>query len=76
MKTDSEIQKDVTEELKWQPMLNASEIGVAVANGIVTLSGIVDVYQKKVAAEPAAKKVAGVKAIIEDSDASFMRQRS
>lgn len=53
-------------ELKWQPFLNSSEIGVAVKNGIVTLSGIVDTFSKKLAAERAAKNVAGVKAIAED----------
>ena len=63
MKTDIEIQKDVLEQLKWEPYLNASEIGVAVKNGIVTLSGIVDSYSKKVLAEKVAKKIAGVKAI-------------
>lgn len=66
MKTDIQIQKDVMDELKWQPFLNSSEIGVAVKNGIVTLSGIVDSYSKKLNAERAAKKVAGVKAIAED----------
>jgi len=66
MKTDIQIQKDVMDELKWQPFLNSSEIGVAVKNGIVTLSGIVDSYSKKLNAEKAAKKVAGVKAIAED----------
>lgn len=66
MKTDAEIQKDVMEELRWEPLLNASEIGVAVKNGIVTLSGTVDTYGKKVAAEDAAKSVAGVKAVAED----------
>jgi len=66
MKTDSQIQKDVMDELKWQPFLNSSEIGVAVKNGIVTLSGIVDSFSKKLEAEGAAKKVAGVKAIAED----------
>ena len=54
------------EELKWEPFLKASEIGVAVKNGVVTLSGQVDSYSKKVAAENAAKKVAGVKAVAED----------
>lgn len=39
MKTDIQIQKDVMEELKWDPSLNAAEIGVTVKNGIVTLSG-------------------------------------
>ena len=66
MKSDIQIQKDVMEELKWQPFLNASEIGVAVKNGIVTLSGQIDTYSKKLSAEKAAKKVAGVKAIAED----------
>jgi osmotically-inducible protein OsmY len=66
MKTDIQIQKDVMDELKWQPFLNSSEIGVAVKNGIVTLSGIVDSFSKKLTAERAAKKVAGVKAIAED----------
>lgn len=66
MKTDSEIQKDIMEQLKWEPFLNASEIGVAVKDGVVTLSGQVDSYPKKLAAENAAKKIAGVKAIAED----------
>lgn len=66
MKTDLQIQKDVMDELKWQPFLQASEIGVAVKNGVVTLSGQVDSYGKKLTAENAAKKVAGVKALAED----------
>jgi osmotically-inducible protein OsmY len=66
MKSDIQIQEDVMEELKWEPFLNASEIGVAVKNGIVTLSGQVDSYSKKLTAENAAKKIAGVKAIAED----------
>jgi len=66
MKSDNEIQKDVIEQLKWEPFLNASQIGVAVKNGIVTLSGQVDTYSKKVLAEKTTKKVAGVKAIAED----------
>ncbi len=66
MKNDNQIQKDVMEELKWEPFLNSAEIGVAVRNGIVTLSGQVDSYYKKVSAVEAAKKVAGVKAVAED----------
>ena len=66
MKTDNEIQKDVMDQLRWEPFLNASKIGVSVNNGIVTLSGQVDTYSKKVLAEKATKKVAGVKAIAED----------
>ncbi len=66
MKTDIEIQKDVTEQLRWEPFLNSSQIGVSVKNGIVTLSGQVDTYSKKVLAEKTVKKVSGVKAIAED----------
>lgn len=66
MKTDSQIQKDVIDQLGWEPMLHASEIGVAVKDGIVTLSGIVDTFTKKIEVEKAAKKVSGVKAIALD----------
>ena len=66
MKTDAEIQKHVMEELKWQPAIHSTEIGVAVKNGIVTLSGTVDTYQEKKTAEKAAFKVAGVKAVAEN----------
>jgi osmotically-inducible protein OsmY len=66
MKSDIEIQKDVMAQLKWEPFLNASAIGVAVKNGVVTLSGNVDSYSKKVLAEKAAKRISGVKAIAED----------
>lgn len=66
MKTDIDIQKNVMEELKSIPLINANEIGVAVKNGIVTLSGIVDSYPKKNSIEKAIKKIAGVKGIAED----------
>jgi len=66
MKSDFQIQKDVMDELKWDPFISISEIGVSVKNGVVTLSGHVDTYSKKLAAEKAAKKVAGVKAVAEE----------
>lgn len=66
MKSDSKIQQDVLQELKWQPSLNPAEIGVSVNNGVVTLSGQVDSYLKKITAEKVTKKVAGVKAVAED----------
>jgi osmotically-inducible protein OsmY len=71
MKTDVEIQKDVMEELQWEPLLNATEIGVAVKNGVVTLSGSVDTYLKKREAEKAAQRVAGVKAVAEDIEVNI-----
>ncbi|HEY0898148.1 MAG TPA: BON domain-containing protein [Sphingobacteriaceae bacterium] len=66
MKTDPDIQKDVMAELQWEPALNASEIGVAVHQGVVTLSGHVKFYSEKRAAEKAAKRVKGVKAVALD----------
>ena len=66
MKNDIEIQKDVIEQLKWEPFLNAAQIGGSVKNGVVTLSGQVDTYSKKSLAEKTVKKVTGVKAIAED----------
>jgi osmotically-inducible protein OsmY len=66
MKSDVEIQKDVIEQLKWEPFLNAAQIGVSVKNGVVTLSGQVDTYSKKILAEKTTKKVSGVRAIAED----------
>jgi osmotically-inducible protein OsmY len=66
MRTDAAIQKDVIAQLQWEPFLNPSEIGVAVKDGIVTLSGHVDSYGKKLSAELAAKKILGVKAVAEN----------
>ncbi|MBN8784061.1 MAG: BON domain-containing protein [Terrimonas ferruginea] len=65
MKSNAELQKDVQDAIKWEPMLNAAEIGVTVKDGVVTLTGVVDTYIKKTEAEDAAKNVAGVKAVVE-----------
>jgi osmotically-inducible protein OsmY len=68
MKTNEELRKDVMEQIGWTPELRsvATEIGVAAKDGVVTLSGIVDSYWKKVAAEQAAQKVSGVKVVASD----------
>jgi osmotically-inducible protein OsmY len=66
MKTDDEIQRDVMAELKWEPSVDAAHIGVSVTDGIVALSGHVSSYVEKVRAETAAKRVYGVKAIVND----------
>lgn len=61
MLRDSEaIKKDVLEELEWEPSLDAAAIGVAVSNGVATLSGHVGSYAEKQAAEAAAKRIAGI----------------
>lgn len=65
-KTDEQIQRDVLEELKWDARVQANEIGVAVKDGVVTLTGWVDSYAKKWAAEEAAFRVRGVKAVAND----------
>jgi osmotically-inducible protein OsmY len=66
MKTDSELQRQILDELKWEPSLNAAHIGVAVNDGMITLSGHVTSYWEKIAAERAAKRVQGVKAIVNE----------
>ena len=66
MKSNAELQKDVQDEISWSPMLNPAEIGVTVKDGLITLTGVVDNYSKKRAAENAAKKVKGVKAVAEE----------
>jgi len=66
MKTDAELQQDVMNELQWEPTLKAAEIGVAVKDGVVTLSGYVDSYVKKLVAERAAARVFGVRAVAEE----------
>jgi osmotically-inducible protein OsmY len=65
-RTDAEIQKEVLEELKWDPRVQPNEIGVIVKNGVVTLTGTVDSYAKRWAAEEAALRVRGVKAVAND----------
>ncbi len=65
-RTDEQIQRDVLEELKWDARVQPNEIGVAVKDGIVTLTGWVDSFTKKWAAEEAALRVPGVKAVAND----------
>ncbi len=71
MKTNEELQKLVLDAIKWEPLLNAAEIGVTAKDGVVTLTGTVDSYAKKREAEDAAKRVAGVKAVVEKIDIEF-----
>src|SRR5437899_9454265 len=65
-RSDVQIQKDVLDELKWDARVQPNEIGVAAKNGVVTLTGWVDSYTKKWAAEEAAHRVRGVKAVAND----------
>ena len=66
MSTDTELQRKVEEELRWEPSVNAAAIGVTVKNGVVTLTGTVSYYGEKWAAERAIKRVSGVTAVAEE----------
>jgi osmotically-inducible protein OsmY len=66
MKSDTQVQQDVSDELRWEPAINASDIGVVVKDGVVTLTGRVSSYAEKWHAERAAQRVAGVRALTLD----------
>jgi osmotically-inducible protein OsmY len=71
MKSDSQLQRDVMAELEWEPSVDHADIGVAVTDGVVTLSGFVKSYPQKMAAEKAVRRVSGVKAIAEEIKVRF-----
>jgi osmotically-inducible protein OsmY len=64
--SDLELQRDVLDELEFEPSINAAHIGVTANKGVVTLTGFVTSYAEKLAAERAARRVKGVKAIAEE----------
>src|SRR5258708_34281413 len=64
--TDEQIQQEVLAELKYDPRVRPNEVGVVVKDGVVTLTGWVDSYLKKWAAEEAAHRVHGVNAVAND----------
>src|SRR6201996_4278196 len=66
MRSDSEIKRDVEDELRWDPDVDPTDIAVAVKSGVVTLTGFVRSYMEKFAAEQAAKRVAGVVGVAND----------
>ena len=68
MKTDAQLKKDVTAELDWEPSVNATHVGVAAADGVVTLTGHLNTYAEKYAIERAVQRVQGVKAIAVELD--------
>jgi osmotically-inducible protein OsmY len=65
-RVDTEIQRDVLEEFEWDPQIEPAEVGVQVDDGVVTLTGTIETYAKKVAAERAAQRVGGVRAVAND----------
>lgn len=74
--TDQEIQTDVMAELRWDPSVPATEIGVVVKDGVVTLTGTVDTYMKKWRAEEVAHRVNGVIAVANDIQVRSIGERT
>ena len=70
-KNNEDLQRDVQEAIKWEPLLNAAEIGVTAKDGVITLTGIVNSFAKKAEAEDAAKNVIGVEAVVEKIEIKF-----
>lgn len=66
MRLDSDIKRDVEDELRWNPDIEATDIAVAVRSGVVALTGFVRSYAQKLQAERSAKRVAGVAAVAND----------
>jgi len=66
MRTDTQLQKDVIDELRWDPSIREKEIGVAAKGGVVTLTGSVPTYADKYAAERASERISGVRAVADD----------
>ena len=64
--SDNALRQDIVDELEFEPSIDAAEIGVAVKNGIVTLSGHVATYAEKITAESVVRRVKGVKGIAEE----------
>jgi osmotically-inducible protein OsmY len=72
VKSDQELRKDVVEELEWEPSVDARKIGVAVEDGIVTLTGEVPSFAEKWNAERAAERVEGVRGIVNKIDVKIV----
>lgn len=70
-KSDSQLQLDVMEELKWEPGVDHERIGVSVTNGVVALSGTINSYAEKLLAEKTVRRVKGVRAVAEELQVQY-----
>jgi osmotically-inducible protein OsmY len=68
MKTDALLKSEIEAELDWEPSINAANVGVAVKNGIVTLTGHLDTFAEKFAIDRVVGRVAGVQAVAVELD--------
>jgi len=71
MRTDSDVKRDVEDELKYDASVDSSDIGVSVKNGVVALTGFVHGYSQKLQAEADAKRVSGVLGVANDIEVRF-----
>jgi osmotically-inducible protein OsmY len=69
--SDTQLRKDILDELDYEPSVKATNIGVAVENSVVTLTGHVSSYAEKIAAEQAVRRVKGVRAIAQEIEVRF-----
>ena len=76
VRTDDQIRQDVIVELKWDPKISSNDVAIAVKDGVVTLSGYVGSYWEKDAAEKAAKRVYGVRAVANDIEVKSLFSRT
>jgi osmotically-inducible protein OsmY len=74
--TDSQLRDIVQRHLDWEPEVRSTDLGVAASEGVVTLSGFVESYAEKLAAERAAKRVYGVKAVANDLEVKAYDKRT
>jgi osmotically-inducible protein OsmY len=72
-KTDMQLKNDIEAELRWDPKINAAQIGVTVDKGAVSLLGAVDTYPEKWAAEDATKLVSGVRTVAQDLNVKLLK---
>ena len=72
-KTDMQLKNDIEAELRWDPKVNAAQIGVTVDKGAVSLLGTVDTYPEKWAAEDATKRVSGVRTVAQDLNVKLLQ---
>jgi osmotically-inducible protein OsmY len=75
-RADIRLRDDVLRQLEWDAAVDASAVGVTAGNGIVTLTGFIDTYAGKLAAERAARRVHGVRAVANDIEVRLRRERT
>ena len=76
IKTDSELKQDIETELRWDPKVNAAQIGVSVDKGVVTLLGVVDTHGQRKAAEEATRRVHGVRSMAQNLTVKILEEHA